>query len=314
MKKVIYSQYGDVNVLEMIDSEIPDVDKNTLLVKVKAVSINPLDWKIFEGEMKLMAGSKFPKGVGIDFSGIIEETGSSISQYKKGDAVFGVMDVFKGGALAEYIVVAEKDIALKPDQISFEQAAAMPIVGSAALQIFDQLVPLSKGLEVLINGAAGGIGMFATQTAKMKGARVTTVVGTKGISLVRKWGSDNVINYQEEDILKSEKQYDVVIDLSAKITFAMAKKIVKPASIYVNAVPGPKQIIGSFINNLFSKKKYKVLLLKPTSSYLETLAQYAAGGMDIVIDRTYPMTSFKEAYTQVPKGGILGKAVFTTTS
>jgi len=153
--------------------------------------------------------------------------------------------------------------------------------------------------------------MFATQIAKMQGAVVTSVVSQKGISLVKKWGSDFVINYQKENILKDSKRYDAVIDLSGKIPFALAKGILKPTSAYVNAVPGPKQIIGSFLHNLFSKKKYKVLLLKPSASYLETLAKYAADGIDIVVSKTYPIASFKEAYTEIPKGSLLGKAVFT---
>jgi len=160
MKKIIYSKFGGAEVLELANVSVPSVEEKNVLIKVKAVSVNPLDWKIRNGEMKLMSGSKFPRGIGIDFSGIVKTAGNAVTKYKAGDEVFGILDVFKGEALAEYIIASEKEIAIKPSNISFDQAAAMAVVGSAALQIFDTLVKLKKGTEVLINGASGGIGML----------------------------------------------------------------------------------------------------------------------------------------------------------
>jgi NADPH:quinone reductase-like Zn-dependent oxidoreductase len=311
MKKLIYSKFGGPEVLQIAAAPIPAVQETTVLIKVKAVSINPLDWKIRNGEMKLMSGSKFPKGLGIDFSGIVEETGTTVNKYKKGDEVFGILDVFKGEALAEYITVEEKDIAIKPQNISFEQAAAMPVVGSAALQIFKTLVSLKKGTEILINGASGGIGMFATQIAKKKGAIVSTVVSASGIQAVTDWGADFVVNYQNEDVLKGDKQYDVVIDLSGKMPFSKAKQIMKHSSVYIHTAPGPKEIISSFFINLFSRKKYKLLMLKPSPDYLAELTGYVEGGIKIVVSKVYPFHSFKRAYTEVPNGKFIGKAVIT---
>jgi NADPH:quinone reductase-like Zn-dependent oxidoreductase len=310
MKKVIYRQYGGVDVLEMVEEAIPEVTASTVLVKVKAVSINPIDWKIRAGEMKMMSGTKFPKGVGIDFSGVVEAVGGAVGKVKKGDAVFGSVDQFKAGVLAEYIVVGEGAIAIKPAAVSFEQAAAMPVVGFAALQVFDRLVPVQEGWEVLINGASGGIGMFAVQIAKKRGAVVTAVVGEGGVALAEKWGSDRVIDYRKVNILDDKRRYDAVIDLSDKLPFKQAKAIMKKRSIYVNTVPGPKQIIGSFLHNWHSKKKYRVLLSKPSPYYLDILARRASDGMDVAIGRTYKVDAFKEAYTEMPKGGVIGKAVF----
>ena len=311
MKKVIYRQYGGVEVLEMVEDAVPEVAPATVLIKVRAVSINPIDWKIRAGEMKTMSGSKFPKGVGIDFSGVVEAVGGAVSKCKKGDAVFGSVDQFKGGALAEYLLVGEGAIAIKPAEISFEQAAAMPVVGFAALQIFDRFVSVQEGTEVLINGAGGGIGMFAVQIAKKRGAVVTAVVGESGMALAEKWGSDRVIDYRKVNILEDKKRYDAVIDLSDRLPFKKAKAIMKKVSVYVNTVPGPKQIIGSFVHNLLSKKKYKVLLSKPSAFYLDILARRAGDGMQVVVGRTYAADKFKEAYTEMPSGGVIGKAVFT---
>lgn len=311
MKKIIYAHFGDANVLQIADVAMPAINETTLLIKVKAVSVNPLDWKIRNGEMKLMAGSKFPRGTGIDFSGIIESTGSTVTNFKKGDEVFGLLDVFKGAALAEFIVVGEKDIEIKPKGVSFEQAAAAPVVGSAALQIFDTLINVHPGSEVLINGASGGIGMFALQIAKMKGAIVTAVVGDSGVQVVKDWGADFVVNYLREAVLKAGKRYDVVIDLSNQMPFSSTKQIMKGSSAYVHTAPGPKEIISSFFINLFSAKKYKVLMLKPSPSYLKELNKYMEKGLVIVVSKVYSFHSYKEAYTEVPKGGLIGKAVIT---
>jgi len=311
MKKIIYNQFGGPDVLTMIDTPIPDLTDTTILIKIKAVSINPLDWKIREGEMKLMSGSKLPKGVGIDFSGIVEKAGGSIRTFKKGDEVFGSVNQFKGGALAEYLLVSEKDIALKPAKSSFAQAAALPVVGFAALGIFDQLITIRQGTEVLINGATGGIGMLATQIAKKQGAVVTAIVNEKGTTLATKWGADVVRTYRQGPPPGPAKQYDVIIDLSGKMPFDQAKGQLKPSSTYVNTIPGPRQIIGSLVHNLFSKKKYRVLLSKPSAAYLQTLSEYVNDGLEVVIGRTYKMTAFKEAYAEMPQGGIVGKAVFT---
>ncbi|MEO6521893.1 MAG: NAD(P)-dependent alcohol dehydrogenase [Mucilaginibacter sp.] len=311
MKKIIYTKFGGPEVLQIAEVPIPAVQETTVLIKVKAVSLNPLDWKIRNGEMKLMSGSKFPKGMGIDFSGIVEETGTAVTQYKKGDEVYGILDVFKGKALSEYIIAAEKDVAIKPRNISFEQAAAMPVVGSAALQIFKTLVSLKKGTEILINGASGGIGMFATQIAKTQGAVVTTVVGDIGVKAVKDWGADFVVNYNNEDVLKGGKQYDIVIDLSGKMPFSKAKQIMKHSSAYVHTAPGPKEIISSFFINLFSSRKYKLLMLKPSPEYLTELRGYVENGFKIVVSKVYPFQSFEKAYTEVSNGKFIGKAVIT---
>ena len=207
MKKVSYDQYGGVDVLKLVEVPMPTIDETTLLIKVKAASINPLDWKIRDGDMKLISGFSFPKSVGIDFAGVVQEVGSAIKAYKKGDEVMGIADIFKGGALADYVVVKEETITRKPASLSFEQAAALPVVGASAIQIFDKLAPLQPGMEVLINGATGGIGLIALQIAKRSGARVTSVVSTKGVDLARQLGSDVVINYEQQDV--SESYYSV---------------------------------------------------------------------------------------------------------
>ncbi len=309
MRKVIYNKYGDESVLELVEQPIPQVKDDELLIRVKAASINPLDWKIYHGEMKMQSGSKFPKSAGIDFSGLVEKTGSLVTQFTTGDAVFGLLDVFKGGALADYVIVNESNIARKPGSISFEAAAALPVTGLAALQIIDKLAAIGARQEVLINGATGGIGMFAVQIAKKRGARVTAVVSTDGKALAKKWGADAVADYIQQDVGSMKQRFDAVIDLSGKLSFKTAKQLMKSKATFVSTLPSLGAIISSVFNNLFSSQKLKILILKPTKEGLTTLAELATDNLDILLDKTYPINRIREAYSESMKGKIKGKSV-----
>ncbi|MEZ2443528.1 NAD(P)-dependent alcohol dehydrogenase [Chitinophaga sp. RCC_12] len=314
MKKIIYDQYGSVDVLHSVEVNKPVPGKEQMLVKVKAVGINPLDWKIIMGEVKLVTGKKFPKSVGCDFSGTIESIGQDIQKFKIGDDVFGVINPFKEGVLGEYILVTEKEIAWKPADLSFEQAAAIPTAGQSALQMLTQNVSSLSGKEVLINGASAGVGMFAIQFAKSQGAMVTAVSSAKGHPLLKKWGSDFVIDYNKEKVTDLKKKFDVIIELSAKLSFGKAKKLMKANSTYISVTPSLWNFVHSFSNNLLSRKKYKILLMKSDTRSLSQLAHEVVKGMDVYISKTYPMADYKEAYKTVIKEGALGKVVFNVAS
>lgn len=305
----MYNQFGDESVLEVIEQAVPTIQNDQLLIRVKAGSINPLDWKVYGGDMKLMSGAKFPKSVGIDFSGIVEQTGSAITRFKTGDAVIGLLDVFKGGALADYIAVKEADVALKPANISFEKAAALPVTGLAALQIIDQLAAVGPNQAVLINGATGGIGVFAVQIAKKRGAKVTAVVSTKGVAEAKKWGSDTVIDYTEQPLERLNQQFDAVIDLSTKLSLSEAKRLMKRKAVFVSTLASPLTLLYSFINNLFSSQKFKILIVKPTVDGLATLTRLAEADLQIVVDKTYSLSNVREAYGEARRGKIIGKSV-----
>ncbi len=167
MKNVVYKQFGTSDVLETIETDIPKKSPQQVLIQVKAVSINPLDWRIYSGSMKMVSGKKFPKDIGLTFSGTITETGSQVSEFEVGDDVFGaVADHFKDGALAHYIVADTSLVVLKPENISHEQASAIVVGGATALKAFEDKITLQENQEVLINGASGGVGMMAVQIAK----------------------------------------------------------------------------------------------------------------------------------------------------
>lgn len=294
MKKITYNRFGGTEVLEITEAPMP---AGEIIVKVKAASINPLDWKIWQGEMKLMSGSKFPKSVGIDFSGVVEQ---GHGKYKKGDAVFGIADIFKGGALAEYVAVKAENIAHKPDHFTFEEAASLPVVGGAAVQIVNSLLQLQPGMQVLINGAGGGIGPYAIQLAKKAGAIVTAVVGPSAIAMAKELGSDTVINYKEKNVMKGGQQFDAFIDLSGKVSYKQAKTILTKKGRFINTLPAPVEMIKS----LFSGGRYKLLILKPAG-----FDQLDLSGLKVFVGKTYPFADYRQAYDEVKKGGITGKAV-----
>jgi len=309
MKKVIYNLFGDEDVLQIVEQKIPAPKPDQVLIRVKAVSINPLDWKIYRGEQKLMSGSKFPKSIGIDFSGIVEQPGARSTRFKTGDEVMGVLNGFKEGALAEYLVINETDLTIKPANTTFEQAAALPLTGISALQIIDQLAGITNGQDVLINGATGGIGVFAVQIAKIRGARITAVVGSNGAAEAKKWGAESVIDHHKQDIKHLNKKFDAVIDLSTKLSFKAAKPLMKNKAVFVTTLPSPLTLIGSFFNNLFSSKKLKVLIVKPSTEGLATLKELAEKGLTIVLDKTYHFDQVKNAYRESSRGRIFGKSV-----
>src|SRR5262250_5345 len=214
MKAMVYCDYGSPDVLKLVDIEKPVPNDNQLLIKVRAASVNPLDWHYMRGTpyfMRIQAGLRKPKVIrlGVDFAGTVEAVGRAVKRFKPGDEVFGG----RTGAFAEYVTVFEdRAVALKPPNITFEQAAAVPIAAITALQGLRDKGKIQPGQKVLINGASGGVGTFAVQIAKSFGAEVTGVCSTKNVELVRSLGADHVVDYTKEDFTQGEQRYDVIID------------------------------------------------------------------------------------------------------
>lgn len=308
MQAIAYQSFGNTDVLQTIEEPKPTVQPDQVLVKVKAVSINPLDWKIRKGEMKLMSGSKFPKHTGIDFAGIIEDTGASVTNFKKGDEVFGVVkNNMKEGALAEYVAVPFTSVWKKPATISFAQAAAIPTVGAAAVTALEKMGNISEQAKILVNGATGGFGMFLLQLLKQKDAQVTAVTSTKGIAYATKWEADVVIDYTKENILSQHIRYDVVVDLSGKMGYANARQIMKPKALFLNPTPKPIEIPTAIIKNLFTSRKHVIILSSPSTENMEVLLHALDNGVQIEVNKVFPFARTKEAYQYAEQGGYIGK-------
>lgn len=310
MKTIAYKEFGSTAVLQTIDDSKPAIQADQVLVKVKAVSINPLDWKIRKGEMKLMSGSKFPKHTGIDFSGIIEETGSAVTSLKKGDEVFGIVkNNMKDGALGEYVVVPSTLVWKKPSDINFLQAASIPTVGIAAAMAIDKMGTITTNTSILVNGAAGGFGMFLLQLLKLRGVNATAVTATNAISFAKAWGANSVIDYKTEDVLNKGTTYDVVVDLSGRMGYNNARRIMKSKSVFINPIPNPIDILTNPIKNLFRGKKHIVLLSAPSERHINELLRAIDNGLEIEVSKVFPFTQSKEAYEYAEKGGTIGKVV-----
>jgi NADPH:quinone reductase-like Zn-dependent oxidoreductase len=308
MKAIAYQKFGNTDVLQTVEEPTPSLQADQVLVRVKAVSINPMDWKIRKGEMKLMSGSKFPKHTGVDFAGVIEETGTAVTEFKKGDEVFGVVkNNMKEGALAEYVAVPSTSIWKKPANITFAQAASIPIVGAAAVTAIQKMGNINAQSKILVNGATGGFGMFLLQLLKPTGANITAVASTKGIEYAKKWGATSVIDYTKENVLTQKTTYDIVIDLPGKMGYANAKQMMKPRALFLNPIPKPIEIPTSLFRNLFTGKKHIIILSKPSSKNMDLLLTAINNGLHIEVSKVFPFTQAKEAYQYAEQGGYIGK-------
>jgi NADPH:quinone reductase-like Zn-dependent oxidoreductase len=324
MKAITYCDYGIANLkLEEIEKPTPNDDQ--ILVKVRAASVNPYDWHFIEGTPKIMrmmgVGLRKPKDtrLGVDFAGTVEAVGKNVSQFKPGDDVFGG----KGGAFAEYVCRrAEGAVALKPANITFEQAASVNIAGITALQGLRDKGKVQPGQKVLINGASGGVGTFAVQIAKSFGADVTGVCSTRNVDLVRSLGADRVIDYTKEDFAKGTERYDVILDNVPNHSLSECRQILNPNGKYVmiggggpndNRWIGPfGRVIHTLILSPFINQKMGMMMADPSSKDLAMLGEMMqAGKLKAVIDRTYKLSEVPDAIRYLEEGHARGKVVIT---
>ncbi len=314
MKKIIYEDFGTIDILMVTESEAPTLKKNEVLIQVRAVSMNPLDLNKLSRSSRLMSGNKFPKMIGIDFSGIISKVDNDNLNFKVGDEVFGaVKDPMKEGVLAEYIAIDSEQITLKPQSISFSQASAMTSVGAPALKALEEKILLKKGQKVLINGASGGVGMIAIQVAKRAGAIVTAVSSSDGTSFTKQWGADVVVDYKKENITELEEKFDVVFELSSTLSYLVATKIMKENSSFITLMGASsmKNVATGMIRSFFSKQKFYVLIAPATLKIRERLVDYVENGLKIHIQKTYPINDVQIAYSEFQKNSTIGKSVIT---
>ena len=312
MKAIITNAYGSVDVLSLEDVEKPQVEDNEILVEIKAASVNPLDWRIRTGEMKIMTGKIPPRILGSDYSGIISEVGKNISSYKKGDEVFGMIDniKIKDGTYAEYIIVTENDICLKPKNTSFEEAASLPLVTLTSYLALLNIGGIKKGSSVLINGCAGGVGSAAVQIAKALGCKTDGVCSTNNVDFAKQIGADTVIDYKIENVLEKSETYDVIFDTVGNLDFSKSKNILKTGGIYVTTAVTPLAMIFSPIANMFRNKKFKLVIVKPNSDSLDIIKKMIEDNeVKAIVSKIFNLDQVKEAHELSQKGGFTGKLV-----
>lgn len=309
MKAALIEQYGNHDVFKIVEIPKPVPGPSDVLIKVYAASVNPVDWKIRKGNLKMLLSKKFPKILGIEFSGVIEETGENVTDFKKGQRVFAGKG-YEGGGYAEYAVAEAGRTVLIPDNVSFEEASTMAVAGMTALQGLRNKGRIKPGSDVIINGASGGVGTYAVQIAKVLGAKVTAVCSAKNFDLVKSLGADVLIDYKETDFTKLPKKYNIVFDAVGYRTFWQTRKVLKKKGIYVNISPSIPLYITSLITRLNPGKKSKGFMLHPDMNDLREVMQMISDKkIRVVIDKVFPLEKLSEAHqyseTERAKGKIV---------
>ncbi|MBD2627970.1 NAD(P)-dependent alcohol dehydrogenase [Trichormus variabilis] len=312
MKAVVIRRYGSAEVLQYEEVEQPKIKPEQLLVKVYASSVNPIDWKIRKGMLSLLTGNNFPMILGFDVAGEVVEVGSQVTRFQVGDAIYGSTSL-PGGAYAEFAAIPENFAAPKPTNMSYEEAATVPLAALTALQSLQNLGDIKSGQKVLINGASGGVGVFAVQIAKALGAEVTGVCSTRNLDLVKSLNADLVIDYTQQDFTEGNVQYDIIFDAVAKGEFSNCRKVLKPNGVYISTLPNPEVIVQSFLTMFLPGQKVKFVLEIPNSKDLVYLKNLIEGGkMRTVCDRTYPLQELAEAHWYSEGERAVGKIAIVT--
>ena len=331
MKAWAIEKYGDNSAVKLMHLAVPEPEADEIQIQMKAASINPVDFKIRSGELKSIKKFKFPLIMGNDGAGVVSKTGKNITKFKVGDEVFVRMDKDKVGALCEYCVVKESSAAFKPKNISFTEAASLPLVGLTSWQVLLERAQLKRGDRVLIPAGSGGIGTFAIQLAKHFGAYVITNTSGKNVSFVKSLGADEVVNYQTDDFSKMIEPVDTVYDTMGGETQKKAFSVLKKGGKLISIVGPPTRHFAieaeaplviqlgagllSLPTHLRAKKRgatYEFLFMKPDGEALKKIADLAEQKIIVpVIDRTFSFAQGNEALAYVEKGRARGKVVVT---
>ncbi|MFL0497827.1 NADP-dependent oxidoreductase [Priestia megaterium] len=331
MRAMVIDRYGKVP-MRLAEMPTPDIGEYEVLAEIHAASINPVDFKIRDGKVKLLVKYKMPLILGNDFSGVVAKVGAKVTRFKVGDEIYARPRKSKIGTFAEYIAIHEDDIALKPKNLSFEEAASIPLVGLTSYQALTDILQLQKGQKILIQAGAGGVGTFAIQLAKLMGATVATTASEAGANLVKSLGADEIINYKTEKFEEILKNYDAVFDTLGGETLEKSFGIIKGGGkiVSVSGLPnarfGKEYGSGFFKTLLFSaashkltalEKKHNVqytfLFMKPSGEQLRIIANFIeTGKIKPIIDRVFPFEDAQKAMEYAESGRAKGKIILKT--
>lgn len=319
MKAIVCSKYGSPDVLKLEDVEAPATADDLVLVRVRAASVNPADWYGVSGPLivRPSTGLLKPRSdrTGIDFAGTVESVGKDVSHVRPGDEVFGA----RSGALAEFVTVRDA-VVPKPPNISFEEAAAVPVAAITALQGLRDRGQLQPGQKVLINGASGGVGTFAVQIAKVLGAEVTGVCSTRNVELVRSLGADHVVDYTREDFTRSDRRYDLLLDVAGSRSWSELRRVLTPQATVVIVGAQKRKVLGPIghiirlrvASLLRGSQKAVFFIAKTNRADMEILRELLESGkVKPVVDRRYDLADTADAFRYLGEGHAQGKIVVT---
>ena len=321
MKAFVHHQYGSPDLLAFEDIAAPVPGENEVLVRVRAASVNPLDWHAVRGlpyPLRIGNGFTTPKKTvpGVDVAGHVEAVGSGVARVRPGDEVFGVCK----GAFAEYACAKEDRIVLKPARLTFEQAAAVPVAALTALQGLRNRGRLARGQRALIVGASGGVGTFAVQIAKSLGAEVSGVCSTRNVDLVRSIGADHVVDYTKEDFTRGGRQYDLIVDMAGTHSLSALRRALTPRGtcVVVGApsgrwIAGPDRFLKALMLSPLVRQRIVPFIASANREDLAALkGLIETGDVMPVIDRTYRLNEVPAAIRYLEQGHARGKVVITT--
>jgi NADPH:quinone reductase-like Zn-dependent oxidoreductase len=322
MKAFIHRKYGSPDVLEMVKLEKPTPKEDEVLVKIRAASVNALDWHLLTADIFLVrtmgGGLIRPKdtSIGADIAGQVEAVGPDVKRFKPGDEVFGDIAGSGQSGFAEYCCVSEKKLALKPVNASFEQAAAVPVAGITALQGLRDKAQIKSGQKALIQGASGGVGTFAVQIAKYYGAEVTAVTSSGNMDQARALGADHVIDYEKENFTRSGRQYDLILGVNGYHPLAAYKRALAPNGVYVMAGGTFTQIfqamlLGSWYSEKIGRRLGGVSAKQSQEDLVFLRGLIESGKVVPMIDRRYPLVETPEAVRYLGTGHARAKIVIT---
>lgn len=320
MRAVVSNGHGGPKVLRVEEVEKPKLGDRQLLVRVRAAGVNPIDWRLRRGELRPITALKRRRIPGRDISGEVVAVGAQVEGFETGDHVYAMLDGIFGG-YAEYAVVSQDAAAHMPNNLSFEEAAAVPLAALTAIQALrgalrDLPHDCDEALgrrRVLVNGASGGVGTFAVQIARTFGAQVTAVCSAKNLNLVRDLGAQHALDYAEEDFAENANLYDVIFDVVGNRSFLACRRALRPGGIYVTTEPNPKNFSLQVLTFPGENKKARVVLARPSGRDLALLKDLlVAEKIRVVMDRVYPLEKAAEAHAYCEAGHVRGKVVLTT--
>lgn len=302
MKRIQYRRYGGPEQMQIEDFELPQPGKGEVAVQVKYAAINPIDWKLRGGQMKIVTGRTFPRAMGMDFSGVVTSVGSDCTRLKVGDAVFGLARFKESGALAQAVITKEIFLARKPGSISFEDAACLGTPGVTAWNGLIDKANLQAGQEVFINGCAGAVGEAAVQIARLFGASVSGSCSARDMDRARALGVASVYDYRTTELSSVSSRFDVVYDTAASMTVPVGIAMLRPGGVYLDLNPGPSK----FLRAIFDRR-LKPIIGSPRAEILEKVAEAAqAGKFGIPIGQTVPLDDAIQLIAELEQGRKLG--------
>lgn len=309
MKAVYINEYGGPEKLIYGDVNDPIPQNDEVLIRTKASSVNPVDWKVREGRLKMFSGKKFPLIVGTELAGEVVFVGSEIRDLMPGQRVFAGLS-HKGGACAELVAVKRKQVIPIPDELNYEEASTLAVAGATPLQAFTIHYKVKPGDEVLVNGASGGVGSYAVQIAKLLGARVTAVCSTRNIEFVRGLGADEVIDYTKEDFRTRKEAFNVILDAAANTFFPEAKACLKKGGMLIKLNISIKSLWLGLWSKFFSGRNLKMILLKNRPEDLQWLIdRIIERKIKVIIDKVYSLENTRSAHEYSQTGRVRGKLV-----